>query len=157
MYYNKQGNQISALEFSRIPRDERVVARSELFSGNNEVVVSTVLLGLDHGNGIGNPIIFETMVFGGELDGEMDRYATQESANAGHLRMVKRVLDARNSEEKQPPKASANTINDVCVCGHDRGQHEYKKGQCIRNDRRYGDGSCNCTEFRLRSTKDGDS
>ncbi len=50
--------------------------------------VSTVFLGLDHSFGSGPPLLFETMVFGGPLDGEMDRYTTWEQAEEGHLRMV---------------------------------------------------------------------
>lgn len=37
------------------------------------------------------PIMFETMVFGGKLDGTMDRYATYGQAKAGHAAMVLRV------------------------------------------------------------------
>jgi hypothetical protein len=57
-----------------------------------DVRVSTVFLGLDHAWG-GNepPQIFETMVFGGELDQEMDRYSTWEQAEIGHQNMVDRV------------------------------------------------------------------
>jgi hypothetical protein len=39
--------------------------------GNSEI--STVFLGLDHSFGRGAPLLFETMVFGGELDQEMKR------------------------------------------------------------------------------------
>ena len=35
--------------------------------------------------------MFETMVFGGKLDGTMDRYATYGQAKAGHAAMVLRV------------------------------------------------------------------
>ena len=57
-----------------------------------DVRVSTVWLGLDHRfGGGGRPLIFETMVFGGPLDGEQDRYSTEEQAMAGHAAMLKRV------------------------------------------------------------------
>lgn len=56
-----------------------------------DVSVSTVFLALDHQFGKGKPILFETMVFGGELDGEQDRYHTWEEAEEGHKNMVKRV------------------------------------------------------------------
>lgn len=55
------------------------------------ITVSTVFLGLDHNFGSGAPILFETMVFGGPLDGKEDRYATYSEAVAGHARMVRRV------------------------------------------------------------------
>ena len=41
-----------------------------------ETDISTVFLGLDHQFGSGPPLLFETLVFGGELDGEMVRYST---------------------------------------------------------------------------------
>jgi hypothetical protein len=54
--------------------------------------VSTVFLGLDH-NFLGNgpPILFETLVFGGEWDGEMFRYSTFEEAVEGHYRVCNLV------------------------------------------------------------------
>ena len=57
-----------------------------------EVKVSTVFLGVDHNfSNQGPPILFETMVFGGMLDREQQRYATWEKAEAGHKRIVKKV------------------------------------------------------------------
>ena len=54
-------------------------------------VISTVFLGLDHSFGYGPPLLFETLVFGGKLDQEMDRYTTLEEAEKGHLAMVEKV------------------------------------------------------------------
>ena len=57
-----------------------------------EAEISTVFLGLDHNfSGEGAPVLYETLVFGGKLDGEMMRYTTHEEALAGHVRMVTRV------------------------------------------------------------------
>ena len=54
--------------------------------------VSTVFLGIDHSfSEDGPPVLFETMVFGGTLDGEQERYTTWEEAEAGHRKMVERV------------------------------------------------------------------
>lgn len=69
--------------------DERVVAKTEPTSG---VEVSTVFLGLDHSFDDGPPIIFETMVFGGPLDEQGERYSTREQALSGHTRWVKNVI-----------------------------------------------------------------
>lgn len=55
------------------------------------VQISTVFVGLDHSFGRGSPLFFETMVFGGPLDGEQERYMTWEEAEIGHKRMVERV------------------------------------------------------------------
>lgn len=54
--------------------------------------ISTVWIGLDHSFGMGEPLIFETMVFpskeGPLSELAMDRYATEEEARRGHRRMV---------------------------------------------------------------------
>lgn len=49
-----------------------------------KVFVSTVFLGLNHQWGYGPPLLFETMIFGGEHDQYQDRYSTWEEAEAGH-------------------------------------------------------------------------
>ena len=54
--------------------------------------ISTVFLGLDHQyDPNGPPLLFETMVFGGPLDGEQERCTTYAEAEAMHARMVGRV------------------------------------------------------------------
>lgn len=53
--------------------------------------VSTVFLGLDHQYGVGPPILFETMIFGGELNGEEWRYSTWSEAESGHRQAVEKV------------------------------------------------------------------
>lgn len=58
-----------------------------------ETDVSTVWLGLDHSFGVGPPLIFETMVFGGNLDQYQYRYATLEQARTGHDEAVQKVKD----------------------------------------------------------------
>lgn len=57
-------------------------------------VVSTVFLGLDHSFVGGEPLLFETMVFDGPLDGEQDRCSTWEQAEAMHEAMCRRVREA---------------------------------------------------------------
>ncbi len=53
--------------------------------------VSTVFLGLDHSFGFGPPILFETLVFGGKLDGEMTRCSTWDEAEKMHDEMLERT------------------------------------------------------------------
>lgn len=61
--------------------------------------VSTVFLGLDHNfwrrpedDPLGyKPILWETMVFGGSLDGEQRRYTSREEALKGHRALVKEL------------------------------------------------------------------
>lgn len=60
--------------------------------------VSTVFLGIDHQFGDGPPLVFETMTFPLNANGERDasgeetyRYATWSDAEAGHAAVVKRL------------------------------------------------------------------
>jgi hypothetical protein len=60
-----------------------------------KIRISTVFLGVDHNFSlIGSPLLFETMIFGGELDQEMRRYETWEEAEKGHKRFIKKVESA---------------------------------------------------------------
>jgi hypothetical protein len=60
-----------------------------------KVRVSTVFLALDHNFwGQGPPVLWETMVFGGPLDGEQARYTSHADAFVGHQEMCRRVMEA---------------------------------------------------------------
>ena len=56
-----------------------------------DITVSTIFLGIDHSFGEGTPLLFETRVFGGEHDGDMDRYSTREQAEDGHIKMLNKA------------------------------------------------------------------
>lgn len=59
----------------------RVVA----FDALGDARVSTVFLGIAHlPYQRGVPSLFESMIFGGKLDGKQARYATWDAAEAGH-------------------------------------------------------------------------
>jgi hypothetical protein len=75
--------------------DTRVVAKTTV----GESRVSTVFLGIDHNWGDGPPLLFETMVFEGPLDGEQERYSTWEEAEAGHAAMCQRVTEQRTTPQ----------------------------------------------------------
>ena len=72
-----------------IETSDRKVVKTKI---NNEVRVSTVFLGLDHNLG-GKPMLFETMIFGGPLNEQMERYSTWEDAEAGHKRWVEKAKE----------------------------------------------------------------
>lgn len=77
MWYNKNDNRRVA--HTQIENDERV---------------STVFLGFDHSFGDGtSPLLFETMIFGGEYDNDCWRFSTWEQAETGHNRAVKCLMD----------------------------------------------------------------
>ena len=88
-YFDRNGMPISSDEWClRLRPEEQRVALDKLEGSE----VSTVWLGLDHQFYPGGPpLIFETMVFGGPLDEEMDRYSTLEQAVKGHADMVAKV------------------------------------------------------------------
>lgn len=88
--------------------------------------VSTVFLGLDHSFSSESghvPLLFETMVFGGLLDGEQEHYATWDEAMAGHIKMCDRVkgqswlkslLRGRCKKGKLPNIPARSNVDDVC-------------------------------------------
>lgn len=86
-YYDRAGNPVDLVSWSRTfgDVDSRRVDRTTV---GEDVSVSTVHLGLDHNWGDGPPLIFETMVFGGEHDQWCDRYSTEEQAQQGHDAVV---------------------------------------------------------------------
>ena len=61
----------------------------------NNVYVSTIFLPIDHGWGVGPPVVFETMTFdhGGhpQWDEKQWRYTSQDAAEAGHAAVVSAI------------------------------------------------------------------
>jgi len=71
-------------------KDLRRVDRTNV---TDDVEVSTVFLAVDHNHwGGGQPILFETMIFGGEYDQHQWRYSTKVQAQAGHDQIVAALL-----------------------------------------------------------------
>ena len=93
-YYDRRGQPITSDEWVMAFKDNSLL-RTTLPGGTE---ISTVYLGLDHRFGEGSPLIFETMVFGAVMDGEQERYSTEEEARAGHEAMVRRVHAAFREE-----------------------------------------------------------
>jgi hypothetical protein len=92
----------SAAEWGRLfDREKRKVA----FTQVGDINVSTVFLGLDHSYGDGTPILFETMIFGGEHDEYQNRCATWEGA----LKMHKKALALVRESIKRKGKKSGKT------------------------------------------------
>lgn len=71
-------------------REARRVASDKM----GDVTVSTVFLGLDHSYGEGPPLLFETMIFGGEHSDDQWRYSTWEEAEQGHRAAVALVRES---------------------------------------------------------------
>jgi len=65
------------------------------------VGVSTVFLGLDHNWSLtGPPVLWESLVSGTSLDGEMQRYTSRGAALAGHEVLLARVRAAYEKERR---------------------------------------------------------
>lgn len=56
-----------------------------------DVEISTVFLGLDHQHFNGPPLLFETMVIGGESDQDCTRCSTWDEAKKQHKDMVYKI------------------------------------------------------------------
>ncbi len=90
IWFDLDGKPIDMFEWGKIreTRDAEVswiVGKTQM---SDDVEVSTVWIGIDMNFGDGPPLIFETMVFGGEYDQRMRRYTTREEAYAGHEEIV---------------------------------------------------------------------
>lgn len=100
MYYDIQGHTPVPMDFLNPALHElfdinkrgkeRIVANDQWTNGaGTEITVSTVFLVVNHEFiGDGPPILFETMVFGGDHDEFQLRYHTWEMAEFGHTLTV---------------------------------------------------------------------
>lgn len=80
-------------------QDERQVAHAVV----NGVQISTVFLGIDHSwTGAGPPILFETLVIGGDLDKSEQRYAFWDDAVEGHKQWVARIEGSKLFDDDWP-------------------------------------------------------
>ncbi len=56
-----------------------------------KIFISTVFLGLDHAWNSDTPVLWETMIFGGEHDQYQERYSSYEDALEGHQKALNLV------------------------------------------------------------------
>jgi hypothetical protein len=86
----------------------RVVASDKLEYQGGEIHVSTVfILGINHAFGDGDPLLFETMVFEGPMDGYQVRYSTWEQAEIGHREALRELF--QQVPELEPPRGEYAT------------------------------------------------
>jgi len=77
-----------------------------------DIEISTVFLCIDHNyTNNGPPVLFETMVFGGEFDGECRRYSSWDEALSGHEKWVKKL--GGEIKEKKSEKFNRFDIIDI--------------------------------------------
>ena len=92
-YYDKNGIKIDVVEWGRLFEDMsyKIIKKDDIIVDDKTYMVSTVWLGINHNfSGKGEPIIFETMIFGKDYDGEyQERYHTEKGAIYGHKKAIK--------------------------------------------------------------------
>ena len=78
----------------------RTVGNLLLVVDGEEVLVSTVFLGINHNFNYDSdspPLIYETMIFGGRCNHETWRYSTMKEAQAGHKLAVEFAKSVENA------------------------------------------------------------
>ena len=95
-YYDPDGNPISMFEWGELFHSgaARHLAATAIDSDDGGCAVSTIWLGVDHSFGLsGPPLIYETMIFGGPLNGEQWRTPNRHAALACHDQAVAACRD----------------------------------------------------------------
>ena len=77
--------------------ENRIIKHDEC----DKILVSTVFLGIDHNwSGKGEPVLFETMIFGGKYNNYQERYTSYEDAIKGHKKAKKLIIDQKKQQNK---------------------------------------------------------
>ncbi len=87
-FYNRQGEPITKGEWVKTMQQSFIETRRVAYDKQDGVEVSTVFLAVNHNYGDGPPLLFETMIFGGEHSDEQWQYATEAEALEGHKTAV---------------------------------------------------------------------
>ena len=102
----------------------RKVRADQYLSGTDEILVSTTFLrGINHRwVDEAEPLLFETMVFGGTMDQAQWRYSTWEKAEAGHqevldqlLREMPHLRKKTNLSRESVPTRHERVIRNLCL------------------------------------------
>ena len=115
VYYDRQGKPMTIQQWAEKLQDEdyRHIARDVI--GPDEpldpaplITVSTFWLGLNHDWRSDEPLIYETILIGGEHDATGMRYATEKQARDGHRRAVEQLRAGRSPWGASPPGPPAS-------------------------------------------------
>lgn len=87
LYFKLDGHTPVPCELDEVDFDikTRLVAETKI---DDDCWVSTVFLVINHAWDDGTPVLFETMIFGGEHNEYQKRYCTWEEAEEGHREAV---------------------------------------------------------------------
>jgi hypothetical protein len=78
---------LEAVKWVEDNNHRRVVKQEHI----GDIFISTVFLGLDHSWNSDIPVLWETMIFGGEHDQYQERYTSHEDALEGHEKALELV------------------------------------------------------------------
>lgn len=79
------------------------IVRTTITIENQVIVVSTVFIGVSVHSDFTEPALFETMIFGGQLDKSVWRYISLDKAKQGHQEVVSSLLEEygiNNNDER---------------------------------------------------------
>lgn len=94
LHFRKQSSQTGTNNIEWAKWFENVENRIVKKTTIRDIEVSTVFLGLDHSFfSDKKPILFETMIFGGEQEGYQERYSTWAEAEEGHQKACEMVVN----------------------------------------------------------------
>lgn len=94
-------------EWLRVFQDvdgRRIRVTTFVGTGGDEVRVSTVFLGLNHGYGDEPPVLWETMIFGGALDEEEYQTRLHERARCHCGALARRAPRVSHRAERRTPQ-----------------------------------------------------
>jgi len=111
-YYDRAGRRVTLMEWAsmveRLAEDYKRVALTEIEIRGEPVRISTVWIGLNHQFGSGPPLIFETMVFGGDLHEDMDRYRSQSREHTPYVSARRHTPAGDPSPDHSPRDGDAS-------------------------------------------------
>lgn len=91
-HYILEGKQIKIVDLSTWTKWFETADRHIAKDYVKDSYISTEFLGVDHQSISGGPpLLFKTMVYGGPMDGKMNRYTTYDEAKDGHQLMIWQV------------------------------------------------------------------
>lgn len=103
MYYSRDGQPLCLFDWARSFENTDRHIGDDAFNG---IRVSTVFMGLDHQHDpTGPPLLYETMVFGGDYNYEFWRHSTEETARVFHEAVVSALREGR-----LPPEPDFNVM-----------------------------------------------
>jgi hypothetical protein len=94
-YFDRDGKPISQREWA-LHFGDLAYKHVAITAIGDDIEISTVWIGINHRfffDG-GPPLIFETLVFGGPMDGYCWRWHNEDAARLGHEQVVERVHEA---------------------------------------------------------------